>query len=118
MARLTRDELFRRRSVSAEIPEYGQIGIRLLTLAEIEDWREKTKANSEEGARHLLAISLCDEEGALLFDLNDLSPLDGLDFPTFKAILDAIIEANGLNARVVKPTTEQLTRETADAVKN
>lgn len=87
--------------ITKEIENIGTIHLKKLTVAEQAELSKKTDQSDNIGASlNMIAFSLCDENGKRLFDDKEVKELGGMDAGTLTALVNAISEVNGFDAKL------------------
>ena len=103
MAKTTRESLFARKAKikPVTIPDYGEYHLKVLTRTEYDAVSTKVKAlkpgDDSALTLGLIAATLTDEDGKILFDFNKVEDIDavgGLDFPVVTALDKALVQSH------------------------
>lgn len=87
--------------VAKEIENIGTVYLKKLTVSEQAELSKKTDQSDNIGAGlNMIAFSLCDEDGKRLFDDKEAQELGGMDASTLTALVNAINEVNGFDAKL------------------
>lgn len=82
------------------VPEWGgDVSYRAITLEELRKWEDAVNTEGvkpDEMMAHLLVLSLCDENGALLFNPEDAKSLVGKNGQAVKSLYEACCALNGI----------------------
>lgn len=85
---------------SIAVPEWGgDVSYRAITLEELRKWEDAVNTEGvkpDEMMAHLLVLSLCDENGVLLFKPEDAKSLVGKNGQAVKSLYEACCALNGI----------------------
>lgn len=100
---MTKDEIVaaiaarKRDTVAVEVPEWGgTVNIRRLSAGELDATGMISGEESAETSLKVLAASLCDEDGELLFGIDELRALDDIDAMLTLRLFAECARVNGL----------------------
>ena len=86
-----------------EIDGIGGLYFKKLTVAEQNELTKKTdngKADNVTASLHMVAYSVCDENGKRLFGDNDIKELGGMTAEHLTKIVNAVSEINGFDDKL------------------
>ena len=103
----------RTRAKLVMIPDYGDIYLRVMTLAETAAWQKKAQADDPKILISLLSYTLSDENGKRLFKDDEVDLISqSMEYPLVDALFDQAMVFNKLRKE------DKTAKATAEAAKN
>jgi hypothetical protein len=86
---------------TVEIPDWGTVNVRSLTLSEMDRLEKAIGDNPADALAVAVLLGVGDEDGKRVFDDKDIASIRATTFNTVKAVAEAVVRHNKLNAEVV-----------------
>lgn len=107
MALLTRDSILKAQDVATKDVQVaawgGSIRVRSMTVAERNEFaRRASGAEAASTSAWLVSILAVDDAGKALFTPDDVKALEGRSFKALDAVVNAILEVNGIGEKAVE----------------
>lgn len=93
-----------------DVPELGgEVYIRMLTAGEREQWESMIESKAGELRARLAQLTLCDQDGKLLFIESDVKHLNSMPWFAIKRIVEAVNEFNGMTPDAIEAAEKNST---------
>jgi len=87
---------------TADIPEWGTVHLRSLTLSELNRLETAIAKDPAEALAVAVVLGVGDTDGKRVFTDADLGAIRGTGFHVVKAVAEAVVKHNRMNAEVVE----------------
>ena len=89
-------------TINVDIPEWGDVKIRSLSLSEMDRLEKKIQNNPSEALALAVLLGVSDENGKRVFTDNNLDDIKATSFQVVKSVAESVIKHNSLTAEVVE----------------